>query len=179
VSSSRTRVPALPALVAALLAALLLVFAGQPAAAAVAVGDCAPAASWPQSQPDLAVEVVALVNAHRAAKGFAPLAVSVSLTRSADWKARHMAAYRYLAHNDPAPPVARSVGQRLAACGYGGRTYGENVAYGFATPAAVVSAWLRSSGHRANIESRAFRTIGVGVATAANGAVYWAQNFGS
>lgn len=176
-TSSRTRVPVLLALLAALCAALLLV-AGQPAAAAV-VGDCTPAASWPQSQPELAAEVVQLVNAHRASRGLAPLAVSTSLTRSADWKARHMAAYRYLAHNDPAPPTARTVGQRLAACGYGGGTYGENVGYGFPTAQAIVSAWLRSSSHRANIESRAFTTIGVGVATATNGVTYWAQNFGS
>jgi uncharacterized protein YkwD len=178
VTSSRTRAPALLALLAALSAAFLLVF-GQPAGAAVVVGDCTPGASWPQSQPAFAAEVVQLVNAHRASRGLAPLAVSASLTRAADWKARHMAAYRYLAHNDPAPPVARTVGQRLAACGYGGKTYGENVAYGFPTAAGVVSAWLRSAGHRANIESRSFGTIGVGVATAANGSVYWAQNFGS
>lgn len=172
-TSSRTRVPALLALLAA-----LVLLAGQPAAAAV-VGDCAPATSWPQSQPDLAAEVVQLVNAHRASRGLAPLTVTASLTRSADWKARHMAAFRYFAHNDQAPPAARTVGQRLAACGYGGGTYGENLAYGLRTAQAVVSAWLRSSGHRANIESRAFATIGVGVATAANGTVYWAQNFGS
>jgi uncharacterized protein YkwD len=176
VTSSRTRAPALLALLAALCAALLLA-TGQQAAAA-AVGDCAPATAWPQSQPQLAAEVVQLVNAHRASRGLAPLAVSTSLTRSADWKARHMAAYRYLAHNDPAPPVGRTVGQRLAACGYGGGTWGENIAYGYRTPAEVVSAWLRSSGHRANIESRSFTAIGVGVATAANGTPYWAQSFG-
>jgi uncharacterized protein YkwD len=176
VTSSRTRAPVLLSLLAVLCAALLLA-AGQPAAAAI-VGDCAAATSWPQSRPDLATEVVQLVNAHRASRRLATLAVSTSLTRSADWKARHMAAYRYLAHNDPAPPVTRTVGQRLAACGYGGGTYGENIAYGYPSASSVVTAWLRSPGHRTNIENRSFTAIGVGVATAANGTIYWAQNFG-
>lgn len=175
-TSSRTRAPALLAPLAALCAALLLVSGTQ--AAAVAAGDCAPRTTWPQSQPQLAAEVVQLVNAHRASRGLAPLAVSTNLTRSADWKARHMAAYRYLAHNDPAPPVARTVGQRLAACGYGGGTWGENIAYGYRSPPEVVSAWLRSSGHRANIENRSFTAIGVGVAATADGTLFWAQSFG-
>ena len=46
-----------------------------------------------------------------------------------------MAYYGYLAHDDPAPPVARSWADRLEACGhpvyqYGG---GENIASGYPT----------------------------------------------
>ena len=46
-----------------------------------------------------------------------------------------MAYYRYMQHADPAPPVARSVGDRLLACGYPATTagWGENIAYGFST----------------------------------------------
>jgi hypothetical protein len=42
-----------------------------------------------------------------------------------------------------------------------------------------MTGWLGSSGHRANIERSEFRAIGVGVARAANGTHYWAQDFGA
>ena len=86
--------------------------------AARAVGDCSPAPGWPGSDVGSAARVVELVNEHRSQLGLAPLGVSGSLASSADWKARHMAHYGYMQHSDPAPPVARSVGQRLEACGY-------------------------------------------------------------
>jgi uncharacterized protein YkwD len=89
-----------------------------------------------------------------------------------------MASYRYMAHEDPAPPVGRTTAQRLAACGYSAGTWGENVAYGYKSPQAVVSAWLASPGHRSNIEDPSFTAAGVGAAVAANGSIYWAHNFG-
>jgi uncharacterized protein YkwD len=166
----------------ALLAVALVAAASQLSAAppaAAAVGNCTPSTGWPAARADLAQEVVTLVNSHRASLGLSSLSVSPTLTASATWKARHMAYYRYMAHNDPAPPVSRSVGQRLEACGYSGGGWGENIAYGYSTAAAVMQAWLKSSGHRANIENPSFRSIGVGAAVASNGSVYWAQNFGA
>ena len=53
---------------------------------------------------------------------------------------------------------------------------GENIAYGQSSPAAVVQAWMNSSGHRANILSRDFTTIGVGY-TVVNGTACWSQFF--
>jgi Cysteine-rich secretory protein family len=108
-----------------------------------------------------------------------PSAVSGSLASSADWKARHMAQYGYMQHSDPAPPVARSVGQRLEACGYKSGAWGENIVYGYPTPEAVVAGWLASPGHRANIENPGFTAIGVGAAAASGGTMYWGQNFGT
>jgi uncharacterized protein YkwD len=157
--------------VAALLSVVVLALAAP--ATATALGDCAPADAWPAAQPAMAAAVVTLVNVHRAALGLAPLQVSPTLTAAATWKARHMAALGYFDHDDPAPPVARTVAQRLSACGYPGRTWGENIAMGFTTPDAVLAGWLASPGHRANLEDPAFRAIGVGVA-----GLYWAQDFG-
>ena len=144
-----------------------------------AVGDRSPATEWPGSDLGSAERVVELVNEHRSKLGLAPLGVSGSLASSADWKARHMAHYGYMQHSDPAPPVARSVGQRLEACGYASGGWGENIAYGYPTPEAVVAGWLASSGHRANIENPSFTAIGVGAAAASGGTMYWAQNFGT
>jgi uncharacterized YkwD family protein len=54
---------------------------------------------------------------------------------------------------------------------------GENIAKGQPTSAAVMSSWMNSPGHKANILSENFTEIGVGVAKDANGTIYWTQQF--
>jgi uncharacterized protein YkwD len=167
---ARRFVQILPAL------ASIVAFAALPPAAS-AIGDCAPDAGWPAARPDLAVQVVDLINAHRAEMGLHALEVSPTLTAAATWKARHMAAYGYLAHDDPGPPVQRPAGDRMAACGYPSATWGENIAMGYTTPQAVVDGWLASPGHRANIERADY--VATGVAMAGTAQAYWAESFGS
>jgi uncharacterized protein YkwD len=149
--------------------------------ASAAVGDCTPGTGWGTVRSDYADRVVQLVNQHRSSLGLATLMVSPTLTKSAVWKSRHMAYYRYMTHDDPAPPVSRTIKDRLIACGYPAATsgWGENIAYGYKTPEEVMQGWLNSSGHRANVENPSFRVIGVGAAAASTGTIYWAQNFGS
>jgi uncharacterized protein YkwD len=159
-------------MLAALLSAAAV--AGTPAAA-TAAGNCVPAPSWPADQADLAAQVITLVNAHRAQLGLVPLVVSPTLTAAAEWKARNMAAYGYLNHDDPAPD-SRTADERVLACGYPATQWGENIGTGYATAQAVVDAWLASPEHRANIERPEFRATGVGVAGAPT---YWAQSFGA
>jgi uncharacterized protein YkwD len=141
--------------------------------------DCTPGADWGQPRQSLAPAVLELVNAHRATLGLSQLKLSPTLTAAAVWKARHMARYGYFGHDDPAPPVARSVFDRIRACGYAGAYAGENIAAGYRTPATVMQAWLLSPGHRANIEGSSWTVIGLGIAQASNGALYWVQEFGS
>ena len=164
-----------PALLAACAAALVVfVPVGSPAAT---VGDCTPGAAFRPANAAFADEVVRLVNQHRATIGLRGLKVSQSLSASAVWKARHMATYGYMGHDDPAPPVARTAADRITACGYRGG-WGENIAAGFSTPAAVLAAWLQSPGHRANIENPAYVVTGAGASVTANGVTVWAQDFG-
>jgi hypothetical protein len=85
-----------------------------------------------------------------------------------------MAAFGYLGHDDPGPP-ARTVDERMAACGYPEAEWGEDIASGFTTAQAVLDGWLSSPEHRANIEAPQFRATGVG---AAGAPLYWAQTFG-
>lgn len=157
--------------IAALLGAAAL--SAAPATAAGA-GDCTPDATWPANRADLAAQVVALVNAHRAQLGLQALVVSPTLDAAAAWKARNMAAFGYLGHDDPGPP-ARSADERMAACGYPEAGWGEDIASGFTTAQAVVDGWLSSPEHRANIEAPEFSATGVG---AAGAPLYWAQSFG-
>ncbi|HJU48359.1 MAG TPA: CAP domain-containing protein, partial [Gaiellaceae bacterium] len=158
-------------------AVALTVAASGPSAA---VGDCTPQQSWGTVDRSAAQQVLSLVNQHRATRGLSQLTSSPSLTASAEWKSLHMSGYGYFAHDDPAPPVSRSVGQRLIACGYPSNAgWGENIAYGYTTPSAVMQGWLNSPGHRANIENASYRTIGIGVARNAAGRLYWTQDFGT
>ncbi len=168
-----------PWLFAAVLAAAAATALAVPSAPRTAVGACTPGGDWPAARPALADEVLAAVNAHRATVGARPLVVSPALQAAAVWKARHMAKYGYMDHDDPAPPVARTVSQRITACGYAGSGWGENIAYGYPTAQAVMQGWLSSPGHRANIEQPGFASTGIGAAVAPGGAVYWSQTFGT
>ena len=138
------RALALAAVIAAVVVAAPSGVPGTPAVAGAAVGNCTPGADWGTLRQDLATQVVQLVNQHRASLGLSQLTVTTPLTNAAIWKSRHMAYYRYMQHADPAPPVARSVSDRLQACGYPTTTagWGENIAYGYSTANAVMQAWL-------------------------------------
>jgi uncharacterized protein YkwD len=165
----------LAALAAAAVAAVALT-----GGSTAAVGNCTPQTSWGTLDRSYAQQVLTLVNQHRASRGVVALTASPSLTAAAEWKSLHMAGYGYFSHSDPAPPVARSVGERLVACGYPVNAgWGENIAAGYTTPAAVMQAWLNSPGHRANIERSSFRSLGVGVARSSSGRLYWTQDFGT
>ena len=175
----KARVFIAAAIAAGLLAAAIPALEGSPPALG-ATPSCTPGATWPGTNDSFAQQVVALVNQHRASMGLVALTTNPALTDSAVWKSRHMAAYAYFSHNDPAPPIARDPFTRMQNCGYAsGGTLGENIAAGQQTPSDVMTAWLNSPGHRANIEAAAFRSTGVGVAVGGPYGIYWTQEFAS
>ena len=159
--------------------ALLAAVAAVAAPPAQAVTNCTASSSWGTNRTDLASQVVSLVNQYRAGKGLSQLAISAPLAAASEWKSLHMAGYGYFAHDDPAPPVSRSAYQRARDCGYGGSSWGENIAWGYSSAQSVVNGWLGSPGHKANIENPGFSSTGVGVAANGSGQLYWTQNFGS
>lgn len=116
-------------------------------------------------------EVVRLVNVQRSQNGLKPLAENWELSRVARYKSEDMARSRYFSHESP---TYGSPYQMMRAFGISYRSAGENIAYGQRTPAAVVSAWMNSSGHRANILSSSYTQIGVGYYESGN---YWTQMF--
>jgi uncharacterized protein YkwD len=63
---------------------------------------------------------------------------------------------------------------RMKAAGYPSPG-GENIAYGQKDAQAVMTAWMNSPGHRANILNCTFTRIGLGLAGTRN---YWVQDFG-
>ena len=66
--------------------------------------------------------------------------------------------------------------ERMSAAGHPSPG-GENVAQGQSNPHAVMTAWMDSPPHRANILNAEFKTLGVGVELGGSGP-YWTQNFG-
>jgi uncharacterized protein YkwD len=50
----------------------------------------------------------------------------------------------------------------MAAAGYRGSGWGENIAAGYDSAQKVVAAWMKSDGHRKNILNCRFTSIGIG-----------------
>ncbi len=116
-------------------------------------------------------EVVRLVNAERAKNGLSALAHNWELSRVARYKSQDMRDNGYFSHQSP---TYGSPFQMMKSFGISYRTAGENIAKGQSTPQAVVSAWMNSSGHRANILNKSFTQIGVGYVASGR---YWTQMF--
>lgn len=54
---------------------------------------------------------------------------------------------------------------------------GENLAFGYNDPAALVNAWMNSQSHRKNILNGAYQYVGVGFFVNANGTIYCSMLF--
>jgi len=65
-----------------------------------------------------------------------------------------------------------NTGDRLVAQGFTWSAWGENVAAGQDSAEAVFAAWMNSAGHRPQMIGN-YSYVGVGVAPAANGTLYW------
>lgn len=116
-------------------------------------------------------EVVRLVNVERAKRGLSALSADAELSRGARAKSQDMRDKGYFSHESP---TYGSPFQMMKAFGVSYRAAGENIAYGYATPEKVVSAWMDSEGHRANILNASYARLGVGYVADGH---YWTQWF--
>jgi uncharacterized protein YkwD len=182
------------ALAALLCAALALAATAAPAAPAGATASTekiviAPVSKCPgqsESSADTATKATAMLcmtNFARAANGLKPLTASKPLRRAAAHKSADILACDEFSHEacgrDFTFWIERS--GYLSECG----AAGENIAWGtgtLGTVRSIFSAWINSSGHRANILGR-YTDIGIAYAVGTlegnAGAVVWTQDFGS
>lgn len=116
-------------------------------------------------------QVLQLVNKERAARGLQPLTLDAKASAAAQVRAAECA--RSFSHTRP---DGRSCFTALKEAGVSYRRAGENIAYGQRTPHSVMTDWMNSSGHRANILNSNYTSIGIGY-TVINGTPYWAQFF--
>ena len=122
-----------------------------------------------RARPDRS-QVVELINIERARAGLPALV----------WHDQVAAAAFSPLRRHGRPPNAMShtgsdgsdAGDRLAALGFRWAAWGENVAAGYTTAEPLFDAWMASSGHRRQMLGE-YTYIGIGVAAAADGTVYW------
>jgi uncharacterized protein YkwD len=151
----------------ALLVSLSAVALAGPAGAQAA--DCPGADVVPAAgnTPVVAQATLCLLNAERAAQGMAPVAEVAGLTAPSAAYSDRMVAEHFFAHESP---DGGTLTDRLTGAGYvapdGDWVIGENIAWGqgeLSTPRSIVAAWMASPGHRANILTREYDEIGIGV----------------
>ena len=111
------------------------------------------------------------MNEIRAQYGLSALTLDESLCRYARVKSQDMQQNGYFSHESP---TYGSPFDMMRSFGVSYRSAGENIAMGYSTPEAVVAAWMNSEGHRANILSANYTTLGVGYVEDGG---YWTQWF--
>jgi uncharacterized protein YkwD len=117
-------------------------------------------------------QILALVNDHRRSIGKPALSMNQVIWVQANGHSQNMASGTVAFGHDGFDPRVAAV---RAALGSGGSA-AENVAMGYPSAESVVSAWLGSAGHRANIEGNATRT-GVSAVRSSAGVWYYTQLF--
>ncbi|MBV7699782.1 CAP domain-containing protein [Streptomyces sp. TRM70350] len=143
-------------------------------------GDTYWTALWasPLTQADLtrtAADVIDLTNHERAHAGLPPLGPDPVLAGAAQAHSADMVARDFYSHT---APDGRQPWDRAAAAGSTRRSIGENIACGQRSPTEVVTGWMNSPGHRANILKPGFTHIGIGFACGGRAGTYWTQLFG-
>ena len=117
-------------------------------------------------------QILTLINDHRRSIGKPALAKNQVIWEQANGHSRNMASAKVPFGHDGFDTRISAI---RAALGSGGSA-GENVAMGYNSAAAVVNAWLGSSGHRANIEGNSTRT-GISAVQTSTGTWYYTQIF--
>ncbi|WP_052447264.1 CAP domain-containing protein [Clostridium polynesiense] len=128
--------------------------------------------------------VLELVNAERAKAGLNPVVFNDKLRQASRYKSNEMLQYNYFSHNSP---YTNSPMEVVKGFGHSYNTIGENIwMMGASNSAAlrtsvtaekIVSSWMNSSGHRANILNNSFTKMGIGIVSGDNGKSYAAQIF--
>lgn len=118
-------------------------------------------------------EVLRLVNVERQKNGLSPLKMSNELSNVARKKSQDMADKNYFSHTSP---TYGSPFDMMKQFGIKYTSAGENIAKGYASAEDVMKGWMNSEGHRANILSSKFGTLGVGYVNK-GGTTYWTQMF--
>jgi hypothetical protein len=117
--------------------------------------------------------ILELTNAERQKEGAKPFKAERRLFIAARAHSENMARQQSLSHSlDGKQPW-----DRVEKTGYSFSQLGENVAFNQKTPKAVLKSWMDSPGHRENILNKKYTEIGIGIAKAENGELYYTQVF--
>lgn len=111
------------------------------------------------------LEVFNLINQQRANNGLPALKIDSEVQRVARIKAQDMVDNNYFSHNSPTYGTPFNM---LKSFGISYKSAGENIA-GNSSNSSAVTAWMNSSGHRANILNSSYNYTGIAVV---NGSKY-------
>jgi uncharacterized protein YkwD len=132
-----------------------------------------------QPKPPLTADektIFDLTNKARADNKLPPLTLNVVLTKVARAHSANMAKKGEMNHVlDGKKPA-----ERIKDAGYDYSWAGENIAMGEnVSVQKIFDEWMKSQGHRENILRKEYRELGVGIARADDGKVYYSQEFGT
>ena len=115
-----------------------------------------------------AFSVLTLVNQERSKNGLKPLVMNQSLMDTAMLRAAECAVC--FSHTRPNGSTCMTANTLMS---------GENIAFNQMNADDVMNSWMNSTGHRENILSGDYTTIGVGCFKKNNGRITWVQCFGT
>ncbi len=123
---------------------------------------------------DYEQQVLALVNAERAAHKLPKLAPNAKLTKAARSHSKEMAQKQYFSHDSFS---GESFSARIISFGFTPKNcrywkVGENIFWGaglYASPVNVVDQWMASPSHRKVLLTKSFRVAGVGAVVSEQG----------
>ena len=105
-------------------------------------------------------EVMSLTNTEGKKQGLSPLKINPALSQAALAKGQHMFTEQYWAHVSPS---GREPWEFIRLSGYTYTVAGENLARDFMQSDDMVTAWMASPTHRANIVSNEYEETGIAV----------------
>ena len=119
------------------------------------------------------LETFNLINQQRANNGLSALKVDSELQRVARIKAQDMVSNNYFAHESPTYGTPFNMMKNF---GISYKTAGENIA-GNSSNSGAVTAWMNSSGHRANILNSSYNYTGLAVVSSPRYGKIYVQMF--
>jgi len=117
-------------------------------------------------------DILGYVNDYRSKKGLPALQMNADIAREAQKHSVDMASHKVAFGHDGFEERVKIISYEIGNM----NSSAENVAYGNLSPKEVVGIWLKSPGHRKNIEGR-YTLTGIGTATDENNTIFFTQIF--
>ncbi len=125
-----------------------------------------------RSQSNTEKDILFYVNDYRSRKGLPALEMSADISLQAEKHSVDMATNKVGFGHDGFEDRVKIISKKIGNI----HSSAENVAYGNLSPKEVVDIWLRSPGHRKNIEGK-YTLTGIGIATGKDNIIYFTQIF--
>ena len=143
---------------------LWLISAFQPAMATVVTSET--------SDEQIQKDILMYVNQYRVLHGKKPFQMNALINKEATIHSRDMATHRIPFGHKYFSTRIRHLYTQIKGCNGGA----ENVAYNYKDTKELVRLWLKSPGHKRNIDGN-YNLTGIGVARDSNGKLYYTQMF--